>query len=519
MKRYLTPLNIIFAIEVALVVLVSAGLIPREAVLGLTGLMIFYIIFSPVEDALYLAIMSIPLFVALPVTDSFDSMANWRILIAVLFLCLFFKQGISMSLLKDIGGRWRLKENIKHHLMEYLTCLFLFIAALSIFVAHYKNLAIKKLLFLINAFLLYLVIRNLAAKIGGRETVLKILQAGAVGASVVIFGGLVQFFVTLFVPLYSFWQFWAAKVINAFYGKNLAHLLSSSNSWFSYSSGQPPILRIFSIFPDSHSLAMFLILSVPIFLALAIFYEKENGKKIFFWLLTILSLAGAILSGSRGVWLSLVPVLMVVAYILLKKLDKIPVKKVAISLFLFIPIFIASSFYVPFYYKMQSLSGNLDKEALSFFERAKSISDFSEISNKTRLQIWQKSAESVLIHPFLGVGLGNYITVLGEGVAAAKQGASAHNLYLDFAAEIGILGALILMAIFVEILRTSWLIFRRAKEPYFKMFALVFGLYFLWAMIYSLFDVVLLNDKVLLFFMVGTGVLYAIKNIELEKLT
>ena len=186
---------------------------------------------------------------------------------------------------------------------------------------------------------------------------------------------------------------------------------------------------------------------------------------------------------------------------------------------IFAALFILSSFYAPLYYKSQSLQGKIDKDALGLFSRAKSISDLNEISNKTRVQIWGVSLKSIGQHPFLGVGLGNYVTVLNEDASAAKRGASAHNLYLDFAAETGILGALLLILIFLEILRTSWLVFRYSDEPYFKMLGLTFGLYFLWAMIYSLFDVVLLNDKVLLFFVAGVAVLYSIRALapDIEK--
>jgi len=514
LKKLFTSLNLIFAIEVIIVALVSLGLIPREAILALTGLIIFYMIFSPVEDSLYLTIMSIPLFVALPITDDFDSMANWRILIAVLFLCLFFKQGISFVLVKDANGRWHLKEKFRQYLVEYLVLPFLLIASLSILAADYKILGLKKLLFLINIFLLFLIIRNV---VRNKENSLKILQAVAIGASVVILGGVIQFIVTLFVPLYSFWQFWAGKVISAFYGQNLAHLLSYSNTWFSYSSGQPPILRLFSVFPDSHSFAMFSILSLPIFLALVVFYDAQKRKKIFFWVMSVLALLGAVLSGSRGVWLTFIPVLGLAMYLFWRKTSRFLTKKALVSLLIFAAVFLLSSFYAPLYYKAQSLQGRMDKEALSLFDRAKSISDLDELSNKTRLQIWGVSLKAIAAHPFLGVGLGNYITVLNEDVSAAKQGASAHNLYLDFASEIGILGTLILVLIFAEILRTSWLVFRRADEPYFKMFGLAFGLYFLWVLIYSLFDVVLLNDKVFLFFVVGAAVLYSIRSIAADS--
>jgi len=47
--------------------------------------------FSRIEDSLILFIVSIPLFVALPITG-YDSMANWRILLTVLFVVWLFQR-------------------------------------------------------------------------------------------------------------------------------------------------------------------------------------------------------------------------------------------------------------------------------------------------------------------------------------------------------------------------------------------------------------------------------------------
>jgi hypothetical protein len=557
LKKYLTPLNIVFAAEIVVVILASLGLIPREAVLVWTGLAIFYMIFSPVEDSLWLIVASIPLFVALPVFDNFDTMANWRILIAVLFLCLFFKKGISLSLVKDEHGRWRIRENVKHYLIEYLSWAFLVVAALSILVADYKILAIKKLLFLINIFLLYLIIRNL---VKNKEAIIKIWQAAAVGGVTVIAVALIQFMAALFVPLFSLWQFWSDKVIAVFYGQNLSYLLSYSNTWFAYYAGNPPTPRLFSVFPDSHSFAMFCIILVPIFLALAMLAQRKI-KKVFYpapqpaplrgarpgnatgvnpwmnrlkpegqypkgvslwcgvyWVLVGLALLGIALSGSRGAWLSVLPAATVLIYIYGKKLESVLSKKALAAFFIFGFLFLVSSLYPPLLYKFQSWqTGKASTSTFAFFERAKSISDLEEASNKGRLEIWRATLKSIAQKPVLGVGLGNYVKILEEDISAAKKGASAHNLYLDLASEIGIPGVLFLIGMFADILYTSWLVFRRAKEPHFKFFGLLFGLYFIWILGYSFFDVVLLNDKVLLFFMVSAATLYSIRSLDLKR--
>lgn len=506
MKKYLTPLNIIFGLEVIVSILAATGLVPREAILVWTGLAIFYMIFSPVKDALWLVVASIPLFAALPLYGDFDTLANWRILIAVLFLCLFFKEGLTIKLAKNEIGKWRLKSSLPFFPLEYLALAFLFIVALSIGVADYKILAVKKLLFLINIFLLFFITRNLMRDKAG---VVRVWQAAAAGAGAVIAVALTQFFAVLFVPLIDFWHFWANRVINFFYGYSLAELLSYSNTWFAYYESAPPTLRLFSIFPDSHSFAMFSILAVPIFLGLGLYFK--NRQK-FFWVLAGLSLLGAVFSGSRGVWLSALPVAALALYFWFKGPEKTAPKKVVLSLLLFAVIFLASTFYPPFFYKVQEWqTGQYSSSTVSFFERAKSISDLEEASNKGRLEIWRNSLLSIKAHPLLGVGGGNFVSVLNEESGAAKKGASAHNLYLDVAAEFGLPGLLILLAMFMDILWTSWRVWRKSPEEHFKIFSLIFGLYFVWVLGYSFFDVVLFNDKVLLFFMVGAATLYSLR--------
>lgn len=510
MKKYFTPLNIIFAVQVIVVFLTSLGFIPREAVLFLTGLMVFYMIFSPVEDALYLTVMSIPLFVALPLFENFDSMANWRILIAVLFAIFAIKNFLLVNSKKISAIAVYLKNSLRYNLFNYLVFTFILIGALSVLVADYKILTVKKLLFLINAFLLFVVVKNLA---NSKEAVLKIWQAAAIGGAVVIAVALIQFIAVLFVPLFDFWQFWAEKVTSVFYGQNLAHLLSYSNTWFAYYSAAPPTLRLFSVFPDSHSFAMFCILTVPIFLSLALFFKEDRRRKIFYWAMVWLALFGVVLSGSRGAWLSIAPVVFAALYFYRRKINKPLLKKGFLSFVIFALLFLFSSAYPPMLYKFQSWQiGEGATTTFSFFERAKSISNPEELSNKGRLEIWQASLKSLWRYPFFGVGLGNYVKVLNEDVSAVKKGASAHNLYLDFANESGIFGAMILILIFVTILGVAWRVFKEGKEEYFRMLGLSFFLYFLWVIVYSLFDVVLLNDKVLLLFMVELGTLCAIVN-------
>ena len=502
---------VILLTELVAVFLMVFNILPRELSLFVTGLLIFYFIFSSLEDSLWVFIASIPLFIALPITENFDTMANWRILLAVLFLVLFFKQGISIGLIKNNLGKWRLKEKFKHYQMEHLMGVFILIPIISLFVADNLFIGIKKILFLINIFLLFIIIRNLAHK--NKQILSKIINAMKIAIGLVLGIGFLQLIMVFFMNLHKFWYLWDRGVVSVFYGIDLSNLLSYSNTWFSYYSYQLPTLRMFSVFPDSHSFAFFCILTLPFFLT-AIFIRKEKKKlKIISSYLALISCLLAILfSGSRGAWVSAFGVFLIYLFVIIF-LSKNYRKQTQLILGCFIIFFllfpIASAIlFMPQYIEL----GRDSLSNVSLFERAKSIIDFVETSIKSRLEIWQRTVDSIIIRPLLGVGIGNFPSVLNEDFIFSKRGSSAHNLYLDFAAEIGIFGLFVLLAIFWKIFKRSWCFFKgkiKGDNLYLNVWIGFFVIAFLWILSYSLFDVVLLNDKVLLFFVANIAILYS----------
>ena len=508
---------VILLTELAAILLMVFNVLPRELSLFVTGLLVFYFIFSPLEDSLWVFIASIPLFVALPITENFDTMASWRILLIVLFLVLFFKQGIF----------WKLKDNFKYYQVEYLTGVFLLIAIASLFVTDDLFIGIKKIIFLINAFLLYIIIRNLAYK--NKEVLFKVINAMKVAIGFVLGVGFLQLIMVFFINLHKFWYLWDRNVINVFYGIDLSNLLSYSNTWFSYYSYQLPTLRMFSVFPDSHSFAFFCILAIPFFLtAIFINNSKSKLKIIGSYLLLISCLLAIIFSGSRGTWISAFGVLLIYLSIILlyssptvrswtiffiptsKENWRKQIQLILGSLIIFFLLFPIASviLFMPQYIE-------LGRDAISdasLFERTRSIIDFTETSIKGRLEIWQRTVDSIIIRPFLGVGIGNFPLVLNEDFSFSKRGSSAHNLYLDFAAEIGVFALFVLLVIFWKIFKRSWYFFQgkiKGNSSYLNIWIGFFVIAFLWILSYNLFDVVLLNDKVLLFFVTNIAILYS----------
>lgn len=482
MNKEKTIFYIFLILKVLIVFLAGVGILEREAILIMTGLLIFYFIFSKIEDSLILFVISIPLFAALPITDNFDTMANWRVLLAILFLVLFLKQ------------KWDIKK-FKHYPMEYLVIGFLIIAIFSLFVANDIVVGIKKILFLINIFLLFIIIRNITQN---KEIISRIIKAGAASGIIALIIGYAQLISVFLVSLYDFWKWWAYNIISVFYGNALAKLLAVSNTWFSYYENSSPTLRMFSVFPDSHSLALFLLISLIFFTYLAI----KESKKIY-WIPIVLSFLALVFSGSRGIWLSaVVPFFIVLILFFSKKIrGKTKYSKSHTKPFLAMLIVFALAFPVSSFVSAQS-QGRQD--AFLSFKRAKTLTDFDELSVKSRMEIWKKSLKSFIKRPILGVGIGNFPVVLDEDISTVKKGSSAHNLYLDALSEMGILGLIALLVIFWQILKKG------IKNKHYYNYIFVF--FFLWILIYNLFDVVLLNDKVLLLFMIALGVLYSLNH-------
>jgi O-antigen ligase len=577
-----TPLKTIFISEFILVFAVAMGVAPQEFSYLILLLLIISFIKLNKLDSLKLFIISIPFFVVLPANQFSDSMSIWRILIIILFLKIchsvpsdsgsesinskglssfqFVRQGIKRTGRNNGNIQKILKQvqNGNYYKLFLLITLFFIIAAISLISAQDVGAGVKKILFLLNIFLLFPIV---ILSIKNENDFKKIIKFIFYSTGLLVFIGYLQFILTFFVSLLSFWQFWAQNIITALSGQNLSNLLSYSNTWFSYYEVLPATLRMFSLMPDSHSFAMLVIISIPAVLSLIYYYTGKEKK--YLSLILIFSLLAIFFSGSRGAWVGSVFALMAAIYLfaysqntefknlcklnfkarlfscpffkwLIKKIkNKNLIKQIAFfknfdsysnnyfskiiisSVLLFFILMPVSSFVLRINQEIQLYRSNIqlsdeDREKLSMFERTFSISDFTETSNKGRLQIWSETLTSISKHPFLGIGFGNFPTVLGENVSTSKMGSSAHSTYLDIVSEIGIFGLIVFLLILIEILKTARDLFFKLEKKYLKIFAGSFFVYFTWVCAYGIFDVVIFNDKVLIVVVIMIAILYSL---------
>ena len=79
------------------------------------------------------------------------------------------------------------------------------------------------------------------------------------------------------------------------------------------------------------------------------------------------------------------------------------------------------------------------------WERLTSIFTKVDTSAEMRLAIWESTGDMIRDHPFIGIGWGSYILVYPEYDFYINDAAvkiyHAHNMYLNYAAEIGLFGA------------------------------------------------------------------------------
>ncbi len=157
-------------------------------------------------------------------------------------------------------------------------------------------------------------------------------------------------------------------------------------------------------------------------------------------------------------------------------------------------------------------------------DRAESIYDLKENSNVGRLEIWKDSVIFAALHPF-GVGYGNFITSMTNeipenasfGEVASEKNlrynvpqkfVTAHSLYLHILVELGFAGLLAFLLFWWEYFESLYKFVKQYSEEYnqFTLLAIGLALAFIWILAYGIFDVTILNDKVLQYLFISLGI-------------
>jgi O-antigen ligase len=237
-----------------------------------------------------------------------------------------------------------------------------------------------------------------------------------------------------------------------------------------------------------------------------------------------------IASGTRGAWLAMLAPVVIALFIWLRYKAKSLTAWPLIAYALVIVLFILS----PFISAGLNLVRTINSDD-NFLKRASSIYDLNESSNVGRLEIWRSSAVYALHHP-LGTGYGNFIASISmnsdNNVTSYEQLAeqknlrfnlpqkfiTAHSLYLHILVELGLLGLLIFGLMWLSFFAKIWRYLKSEKWQANQNSLLLFniGLALVWLLAYGLFDVTILNERVLLYLMVIIAVVNILLTNKLE---
>jgi len=197
-------------------------------------------------------------------------------------------------------------------------------------------------------------------------------------------------------------------------------------------------LRIFSTLENPNLLAGFLVIIMSLASGMGLAARRLSSKVLLFSFVIVLGVCLA-LTYSRGAWLSVVAVIGLFGFLYDRRI---------FWLLVVLPVILLVGHDV-------------------FMERIMSIANPTDTSSALRLALWESTLNMIKDHPFLGIGWGAYWMVYPAYdifvVNAGTKIFHAHNMFLNYAAEIGIPGALVFIGIMVG---HAWMAFTLAKERY-----------------------------------------------------
>lgn len=215
---------------------------------------------------------------------------------------------------------------------------------------------------------------------------------------------------------------------------------------------------------DPNFFAQIVVVLVPISFERYL-HEKKNLLKLLALLSLVLSVLSVILSYSRGGFLAMALVFIVLVFMYPPRIYYVPVIIISILIFtLFLP---------PSYLDRIITLGDLVKPSNTLIAE--------DLSYRGRLSENLAAWDMFRTHPLLGVGLNSYSYLFqqysqNQGIALVAGERQPHNLYLEVAAETGVVGFSLFALLIGFTFRTIYLARRKfIEKKYFNYAGMVSG--------------------------------------------
>lgn len=330
---------------------------------------------------------------------------------------------------------WRKRFILSFSLELFFLSAFLFWATLSLFWAENMSFAFRKILFLVSFLPLFVVFQESLKEKRLLKGLLMALVFGAATASGI---ALLQFFSQFIFGVEKVFTFWTQEILPFFLGGAFGAQVAAYPSLL-VNLGGITVLRASAFFPDPHMCSLYLGLSLP--LALYLFWQaRETQSKWtpYFLAPLLLILAADVLTFSRGGYAGLLGGLLLSGGML----------------------FFRTSI-LSFSFKQKFLLGLavliLGGGALLSPIGARFLSSFSseDGSNVERLRLWEEGAGYIAAHPIGGSGMGNYPLAVKPS-AGYREPIYVHNLFLDIASEVGLVGLFFFLGFWFLLFTKLW---------------------------------------------------------------
>jgi len=289
-------------------------------------------------------------------------------------------------------------------------------------------------------------------------------------------------FGALLVSVDGIVQFFAGKDFIRFFPAEYGNPLDGIGGQFK---------RMKASFHNSQDFASYLAVAVPLLLGLFRYGSYQKKQKILLGITLAVSLYCLVFTYSRGAALAL---LFAVIFFTIAMKDKI-----------ILPVILILGVAAPFV---------LAKSPLTWVTSRHSFIEL--FTDSSRLQHWQAAVNMIKAHPFMGIGLNNFCANYDKFKSSGDffSGWYAHQTYLQMAAEIGLIGLGIFLAIIiVSIIRWVKILplikDREIKTISFALFAGMMGF-----LIAGLLDSNLQYSNLAVLFWLVFSLFYRIKNIQ-----
>jgi len=208
---------------------------------------------------------------------------------------------------------------------------------------------------------------------------------------------------------------------------------------FMYWGASTPGMRWFSTFYWPNSFAAFLLLVLPTPCVRTLRAERPR-EALAYGAATVLLATALVLTYSRGAWVSAAAVLIAMVPVLRPRSWSQAARRAGLM---------ALAVAVAVVLLLRGVTASSPADLLS---RAASITDPGGTSVQGRLEFWRSALAAFLDHPVLGTGAGTFSAVHAVYQRDVRFYArDAHNLYLQTAAELGLIGFAALGALLIAI--------------------------------------------------------------------